>query len=136
MITSGIFAPLATFVAAQQKTMRILSLCKYACIAMLSVTLVTPVATYVGIDRQSPVIVSNSSGETDYDIHIMLSDNDSGIDYEKLSAIDENGNTIIPISVDSEKDIITFAYPDSKIDIYIPDHSGNVLHAILSPRGQ
>ena len=47
----------------------------------------------------------------------------------------EAENIISPIRTDPSKGMIVFAYPSQSMDVYIPDHVGNVLHLALKVAG-
>lgn len=101
----------------------------------VSVTLVnrqqlTRYITVGNVDTESPVIVSNDSdGEN---IYLNLSDADSGINYDKIKAIDTKGNMVLPVYCDKSSGRIGFAYPEDSLNVYIEDNAGNTLQLVLS----
>lgn len=82
------------------------------------------------VDREVPVATScTKDGNL---IHLYLSDGESGVDFQGIEAIDLNGNTITPVTVDSEKGCITFSDISDTLNVYVPDLAGNRLQLILS----
>lgn len=82
------------------------------------------------VDVEAPVIVSNDWDKTN--VYLNLSDADSGINFEKIKAVDSQGNTFTPVDYDESVGRVAFAYPDSSLNIYIPDYAGNTLQIVLS----
>lgn len=83
-----------------------------------------------GADTETPVVVSNHYAEDM--ISLYLSDTGSGVDYEKIKAIDLDGKEVSPYSYDENEDVVVFAYPEKSLNIYIPDKTGNTLQLILT----
>lgn len=83
-----------------------------------------------GVDTDSPVVISDKMA--DDQIYLYLSDPDSGIDYENISAMDIEGKEVKAAFYDEEGNYIVFDYPDKSLNIYIPDKMGNTLHLILT----
>lgn len=83
-----------------------------------------------GVDTDSPVVISDKMA--DNQIYLYLSDPDSGIDYENISAMDIEGKEVKAAFYDEEGNYIVFDYPDKSLNIYIPDKMGNTLHLILT----
>lgn len=82
------------------------------------------------IDKEAPVV--KLSNEKDGSIYIYLKDKGTGVDYNKIYALSESGNTIKPTSHDSSKGLVVFKRPSSSINIYIPDKAGNTLQLLLT----
>lgn len=83
-----------------------------------------------GVDTDSPVVVSDKmSGDQ---IYIYLSDPGSGIDYENITAVDMDGKDVAFASYDEDGDYVVFDYPETSLNVYIPDNAGNTLHLILT----
>lgn len=82
------------------------------------------------IDTQSPIYHSNSiqSGS----IYLYVSDDLSGIDYEKVTAKTVTQETVLPLDYNASEGYVVFDYPDSTLDVYIPDIAGNTLHLVLN----
>jgi hypothetical protein len=82
------------------------------------------------VDLDAPAVVSNN---TDSDrIYLYLSDPGSGINYEKIKAVDLDGNEVLPVFHDEATGCVAFAYPKESLNVYIPDHADNTLHLILT----
>lgn len=83
-----------------------------------------------GVDTESPTVLSDEKDEDS--ITLYLSDPDTGVDYENISGIDLEGNEVEPVSYNEKKGLVTFDYPKTTLNIYIPDKAGNKLHLILT----
>ena len=84
------------------------------------------------IDQQSPTIVDDyQAGGM---VYVTLEDDLSGVDFNSIYAIDADGNRIRPERVDPKHRQVAFALPTQSITLFIPDHKGNVLHAVLTPK--
>lgn len=82
------------------------------------------------VDLDAPAVVSNN---TDSDrIYLYLSDPGSGVNYEKIKAVDLDGNEVHPVFHDEATGCVAFAYPKESLNVYIPDHADNTLHLILT----
>ena len=42
-----------------------------------------------------------------------------------------DGSRIEPLRADEDQGLIVFAYPSTDLDVYVPDHIGNVLHLAM-----
>lgn len=87
-----------------------------------------------GIDTAVPVLVSNES--KDGQIFLHLSDDESGVDYESIYALDLNGNTIEPAVYNEKENYVAFSYPSGSMNVYIPDKAGNTLQLVLTVRNK
>lgn len=85
-----------------------------------------------GVDTTSPVVLSDK--QVGDQIYLYLSDPDSGVDYDNISALDIDGKEVEPVSFDEEGNYIIFDYPEKSLNIYVPDKAGNTLHLILTIR--
>lgn len=85
-----------------------------------------------GVDTSSPVVLSDrlAGGQ----VYLYMSDLDSGIDYEGISATDIDGKEVLPVFYDESQNYVVFDYPEKSLNIYIPDKVGNTLHLILTVR--
>lgn len=88
------------------------------------------VTSVENVDTQSPVVVSNR--KTNDLLILELSDDTSGIDYKNIYGLNLNGDKLFPTAYDPRKGSVTFKFPESSINIYIPDFAGNQLHLILT----
>ena len=82
-------------------------------------------------DTKPPELVRRKTDGRDA-VTLFLAD-ESGIDYDRISGSDEKGRTIEPVSWEESTGAVTFAYPSEKIEVSIPDRTGNVLRLILNP---
>lgn len=80
-------------------------------------------------DSETPVLLSTNTDESF--VYLYLSDTGSGIDYENITAIGENQETIQPESTDKSTGCVTFPYPNGVMNIYIPDFAGNKLQLVI-----
>jgi hypothetical protein len=82
------------------------------------------------VDIKAPELLATSQ-EGDI-ISLFVADEDSGIDYEDVYAVNSDGVTVEPVAYDEETGQIDFAYPEYPMNIYIPDQADNVLHLVLT----
>ncbi len=82
------------------------------------------------VDTEAPLVVSNSADHEH--IYLYLSDNGSGIDYEKIRAVGLSGRTYTPVSYDTDQECVAFEYPEESLNVYIPDKAENMLQLILT----
>ncbi|MBR1629561.1 MAG: hypothetical protein IJ679_09930 [Lachnospiraceae bacterium] len=90
----------------------------------------TDTASVSGIDRDVPKIVSNrvENGK----IFLYLKDDGSGVFWKKIYAINSGGSRIQPDSFNGIIGEVIFDFSDPYLNVYIPDRSGNVLHAVIN----
>ena len=84
-----------------------------------------------GVDCKAPTIVVETP--TDNCIRLYVTDDFSGVNYETVYGIDEDGNPVQPLSVDPETGIITFPYHKAVLDVYISDMAGNQTYMTVIP---
>lgn len=82
------------------------------------------------IDLKPPTVVS--SDVANGQIYLYVSDEGSGIDYEKIEAVARDGSITRPLSYNPETGCIIFPYPEDSLNVYIPDFAENKLQLILS----
>lgn len=82
------------------------------------------------VDREAPQLISNQQKKRH--VYLYLEDKDSGIDYDGIYAVYENGERAEPLSFDRDTGCVEFAYPDTMMNVYIPDMAGNRLQLIVS----
>lgn len=82
------------------------------------------------VDREAPQLVSNRQKKRH--VYLYLDDKDSGIDYDGIYAIQEDGTRMEPVSYNQKTGCVDFAYPDTMMNVYIPDMAGNRLQLIIS----
>ena len=71
------------------------------------------------------------NSETEWE-SIMPDDDRSGVDFEGIFALDAERNVVDPVSFDAESGVVAFAYPESMLNIFIPDKSGNTLQIVIT----
>lgn len=82
------------------------------------------------VDREVPVATAcNKDGDL---VYLYLSDGLSGVDFDKIQAVDLDGHEIVPVSVDVETGCITFEDVDNTLNVFVPDLARNQLHLIIS----
>lgn len=84
------------------------------------------------VDTTSPSVTVDHI--TDNDVYLHVSDEGTGVDYESIFAVDEAGVKVFPITFDPEDGYIVFQYPETALNVYIPDMAGNQLHLVVTPR--
>ncbi len=77
------------------------------------------------VDTASPVLVKD--GYADGKLNLYVMDEGLGIDYESVHALNAKGEMIRPVSFSEEEGLVSFAYPEDTINIYIADKVGNTL---------
>lgn len=82
------------------------------------------------VDTKAPVYETSTQDSKRF--YLYVSDNLSGIDYENITATDTEENPVEVDSYDTEKGCIVFPYPETTLDVYVPDIAGNTLHLILN----
>ena len=85
-----------------------------------------------GIDRTSPVLVSNELKDRQLLLYLQDEEGGSGIDYEHIYAADGTGEQLRPVSWDEETGCVVFDYPAASLNIFVPDYAGNTLQLILT----
>ena len=85
-----------------------------------------------GIDRTSPVLVSNELKDGQLLLYLQDEEGGSGIDYEHIYAADGTGEQLRPVSWDEETGCVVFDYPAASLNIFVPDYAGNTLQLILT----
>lgn len=84
------------------------------------------------VDLTPPDVVSSRSDAKH--IYIYLQDDLSGIDYENITAKDLNGADVSPQSYDQTTDCVVFEYPETSLNLIIPDKAGNTVQIILTTK--
>ncbi len=82
------------------------------------------------VDREAPLLVS--SQQKSRHVCLYLEDQDSGIDYDGIYAIYESGEQVEPVSCNRKTGCVEFRYPDTMMNVFIPDMAGNRLQLIVS----
>lgn len=83
------------------------------------------------VDMTAPALVSSeTAGDA---IRFYLSDPGSGVDFAGISILDEDGNRLEPLYWDGNAGYVDIPYPQSRLQIAIPDRRGNELNVSLKP---
>ena len=85
-----------------------------------------------GVDVEPPALVSSQL--VDGELEIFFSDDISAIDFATVYAVDITGQVVYPLRHDSSAQSVTFAYPDSQLNIFVSDTCGNTLQLVLTTR--
>lgn len=80
-----------------------------------------------GVDNEMPRL--KEAQWTEDRLYLYLADDESGVDFENVYAIDGEGQRITPIAWDWEK--VAFSYPETEWQVFVPDFRGNVLQIQL-----
>ncbi|MBQ7678188.1 MAG: hypothetical protein IJT32_08135 [Lachnospiraceae bacterium] len=90
----------------------------------------TAEATVTDVDRSVPVLKDNFVKEGK--VILYVDDEGSSVDYQKIFALDAGNNRVDPISTMAIIGEVIFPYPDTFLNVYIPDRAGNVLHLVIN----
>ena len=83
-----------------------------------------------GVDVEPPILVGSQL--VDDELEIFFSDDMSAIDFSTVYAVDTKGQVVYPLRHDSDALSVTFAYPDSHLNIFVSDSCVNTLHLVLT----
>lgn len=86
--------------------------------------------TVTATDTTAPKITNHSL--TEDTLILSIKDDNSGVDWGGIVAMNEDGSTILPESYDEETGTVTFSYPTQSLNIYVKDYSGNTLQTIIT----
>lgn len=93
---------------------------------------ITKYISVTGIDLTAPKLLHHEQRGSQ--IFLYLSDEDSGIDYEKISAVDMDGQSFSPSYYDEDQQLVVFDQVKDSLNIYIPDKSANELQLVLTAK--
>ena len=82
------------------------------------------------VDVDPPVLVG--SRRVDDNLELLFQEEDGKIDYAGIYAIDNQGQTVYPLSYDEKRCLVVFAYPSDSMNIFVSDEYGNVLQLVLT----
>lgn len=91
---------------------------------------VTERISVTGVDLDPPVLLRHEQEGSR--LFLYLSDEISGIDYEKISAVDMDGHSFSPSYYDEAQQLVVFDQVKDSLNIYIPDKSANQLQLVLT----
>ena len=91
---------------------------------------VTETINVTGVDRDVPELVSSKTANDK--VYLYVKDTGSGINWKRIYALNGAGDKIAPSSYNAIIGELIFEYPDDYLNVYIPDRTGNVLHAVIN----
>lgn len=83
-----------------------------------------------GVDVTPPTLVSSKLVGSE--LEIFFTDDISSIDFSTIYAVDPKGNVIYPLRHDPDAVSVTFAYPETHLNIFVSDTCGNILQLVLT----
>ena len=87
---------------------------------------------YVGsIDDNPPTIDGLVEGNT---VSVNFTDENSGINYDSLYAMDTKGKKISPKNIDKVNNTADFRYDGSSLEVHLTDNAGNEVTATFTDR--
>ena len=84
------------------------------------------------LDDTSPSIVDGSCSISGDELTFTVSDTQSGIDYNSVYGIYDDGTVVQPVSVDRESGTIVIPMTSEGIDLYYSDMAGNSLSSHIT----
>jgi hypothetical protein len=89
----------------------------------------TDTVEVTGVDNHGPELVSSqvAGGE----VRLYVRDDGVGMDPSQAYGETPDGSRIEPLRADEDQGLVVFAYPSTDLDVYVPDHIGNVLHLAM-----
>lgn len=91
---------------------------------------VTRYVDVTDVDREVPSVVSCT--KKDDLIYLYLADEDSGVNFDRIEALDLEGQIIEPVSVDEESGCVTYPAKSDTVNVYVEDLAGNKLQLVLT----
>jgi len=82
------------------------------------------------VDVDPPQLVGSQL--VDDELEIFFTDTVSDLDYASIYAVDKSGNVVYPLRYDREAMSVTFAYPESYLNIFVSDTCKNTLQLVLT----
>ena len=82
------------------------------------------------VDVTAPQLVGSSL--LDGELEIFVTDDSGEVDFESIYAMDATGAKVLPLRYDREKMSVTFRYPETYLNIFIPDKCRNTLQLVLT----
>ena len=84
------------------------------------------------LDDTPPSIDQDNVIMKDGELQIYLNDSLSGINYNRLYAMDDNEKQVSPLSYNQENGLVIFPLKEGSLDIYVEDMVGNKNQATFS----
>ena len=81
------------------------------------------------VDNRGPELVS--SGVVGGEVRLYVRDDGVGTDPARAYGLTPDGTRVEPLRADAGEGLVVFAYPDTDLDVYVPDHIGNSLHLAM-----
>lgn len=97
-------------------------------VSMNGMTAITNVQINL-LDETAPVIDENSANLGTGYLEFTVSDDQSGVDFSSIYAIDSDGNHLKPTNIDQATGSIMFAMPTDSLTVYVKDNAGNEMSA-------
>ncbi len=82
------------------------------------------------VDVDPPQLVSSQL--LDGELEIFFTDTISDLNYEAIYAVDKSGNVVYPLRYNKASMSVTFAYPESYLNIFVSDTCKNTLQLVLT----
>lgn len=82
------------------------------------------------VDTTAPVVITDKV--KDEQVYLYLEDAASGLDFDNVTAVDTNGKQVEPVAYNKRESYVVFDYPETSLNIFVPDKAGNTLHLILT----
>lgn len=84
------------------------------------------------VDTTAPVLISHQLKENS--VHLHLSEDGSGVNYQGMKAVTANGEEtdLNILSYNSQTGLVVLAWPEEPVTILIPDYAGNILQLSLA----
>lgn len=99
-------------------------------VTLINGQVTTASARVQAVDTATPMILRSESSD-DY-LLLYVEDTGSGINYEAVYTVTDGDLINQPAEYDPETGCIALMYPNSPMDVYIPDNAGNTLHLLLT----
>lgn len=99
-------------------------------VTLLNRQSVTQYVEVTGVDREVPSVVSCT--KKNGLLHLYLADEGSGVDFDRIEALDLEGKKIEPDSVDEEAGCVTYPAVSDTLNVYVEDLAGNKLQLVLT----
>lgn len=85
--------------------------------------------TVTGVDNRAPVLLGSEVDEEV--VRLLVEDGGTGLRLSGAYGVTESGEKVEPLRTDADTGLVIFPYPGEKMDVYIPDQVGNILHLAL-----
>lgn len=103
-------------------------------VALMNRQNTTSTVEVTDVDNRGPVLVSSEVAEGK--VCLYVADDGVGMDPGKAYGMTPDGERVEPLRTDAGKGLIVFSYPKTNLDVFVPDHIGNVLHLAMKRKGK